>query len=219
MLPAARSSGSSSPPPPLWGWWTSVSSCSPSLFTHVLSLCLAPVHVLDHEAAAQPSHSQRLQRQIRRPAGFWNHQWTCECLHVTQPEHFMLTVELNILYVVWGRSKSIRAPMCNIWTLIISRLPVVLFICLPSFYLLYTCTHRYSCLTPSSSLQCKALWFMLDTPWIWPGDTLQEYNNLSHQTHSKAANQIKCVHQGFKLRNKIGFIIFNVVLSLTDQQE
>lgn len=133
----------------------------------------------------------------------------------------MLTVELNILYVEWGRSKSIKAPLCNIWTLIICSLHIVFFLSLSIFSLLYECTHRYSLFTPSSSLQCKALctfWFMLDSPWIWPGDTLQEYNNLSH---SIAANQIKCVHQGFKLRsnNKTGFIVFNHVLSPTDRQE
>lgn len=57
-----------------------------SPFKHILAslifLSLFLVHVLDHEAAARPSHSQRLQPQTWRPAGFWYHQWTRECVHV-----------------------------------------------------------------------------------------------------------------------------------------
>lgn len=56
------------------------------LFFKALFLSLSQVHVLDHEAAACPSHSQWLQRQTRRPDGFWDHQWTCECV---QEAHFL----------------------------------------------------------------------------------------------------------------------------------
>lgn len=56
------------------------------LFFLILFLSLSQVHVLDHETAAFPSHSQWLQRQTRRPDGFWHHQWTRECV---QKSHFL----------------------------------------------------------------------------------------------------------------------------------